>query len=141
MHWRSSRYRAPTVCFRRSGPGSQSRPNPGCRAKYVRRCGPKAAFVLVTSSRAAVCITVGSAYVGSNPTPATRCENAPLAAISRAGGAFLVCPVVSPCSAVDRHIAKSADAQRTGVDAARTIGAYRFWLGREGRRRPRKLAG
>src|SRR5690349_1705918 len=41
-----------------------------------------------------VCKTVGSAYVGSNPTPATRCENAPLAANSRAGGAFLLCPVV-----------------------------------------------
>ena len=42
----------------------------------------------------AVCKTVGSAYVGSNPTPATRCENPPLAAISRAGGGFLPCPVV-----------------------------------------------
>jgi len=37
-------------------------------------------------------VTVGSAYVGSNPTPATTCENAPLAANSRAGGAFLLCP-------------------------------------------------
>jgi hypothetical protein len=27
---------------------------------------------------AAVCKTVGSAYVGSNPTPATTCENGPL---------------------------------------------------------------
>src|SRR5689334_5253367 len=44
--------------------------------------------------KGAVCKTVGSAYVGSNPTPATRCENAPLAATSRAGGAFLLCPVV-----------------------------------------------
>ena len=42
----------------------------------------------------AVCKTVGSAYVGSNPTPATACENAPLAANSRAGGAFPLCPVV-----------------------------------------------
>ena len=42
----------------------------------------------------AVCKTVGSAYVGSNPTPATRCRNPPLAANSRAGGGFLLCPVV-----------------------------------------------
>jgi hypothetical protein len=42
----------------------------------------------------AVCKTVGSADVGPNPTPATTCENAPLAANSRAGGAFLLCPVV-----------------------------------------------
>ncbi len=44
--------------------------------------------------RRAVCKTVGSAYVGSNPTPATPCENAPLAANSRASGAFPLCPVV-----------------------------------------------
>src|SRR5689334_6615739 len=44
--------------------------------------------------KGAVCKTVGSAYVGSNPTPATRCENAPLAANSRVSGAFLLCPVV-----------------------------------------------
>jgi hypothetical protein len=40
----------------------------------------------------AVCKTVGSAYVGSNPTPATPCENAPLAANSRASGAFRLYP-------------------------------------------------
>jgi hypothetical protein len=44
--------------------------------------------------KGAVCKTVGSAYVGSNPTPATTCENAPLAANSRASGAFLLCPGV-----------------------------------------------
>jgi hypothetical protein len=42
--------------------------------------------------KAAVCKTVGSAYDGSNPSPATPCENAPLAANSRAGGAFPLCP-------------------------------------------------
>ena len=56
------------------------------------------------------CKTVGSAYVGSNLTPATTCENATLAANSRANGAFLLCPGVSPCRAVDRHIALSTDA-------------------------------
>src|ERR1700757_5222580 len=44
--------------------------------------------------KGAVCKTVGSAYVGSNPTPATTCKNAPLAANSRAGGAFFCGPVV-----------------------------------------------
>jgi hypothetical protein len=43
---------------------------------------------------AAVCKTVGSAYVGSNPTPATTCENGPLARNSRLCGPFLLCPVV-----------------------------------------------
>src|SRR6266436_1156150 len=42
----------------------------------------------------AVCKTVGSAYVGSNPTPATTCENGPLARNSRLCGPFLLCPVV-----------------------------------------------
>jgi hypothetical protein len=42
----------------------------------------------------AVCKTVGSAYVGSNPTPATTCENGPLAANARASGPFLLCPVM-----------------------------------------------
>src|ERR1700691_1387214 len=36
---------------------------------------------------------VGSAYVGSNPTPANTCENGPLAANSRAGGRFFSVPV------------------------------------------------
>ena len=42
--------------------------------------------------KGAVCKTVGSAYVGSNPTPATTCEDAPLAANSRASGAFSFVP-------------------------------------------------
>jgi hypothetical protein len=37
------------------------------------------------------CKTVGSAYVGSNPTPATTCENGPWAAETRPGGPFLLC--------------------------------------------------
>src|ERR1700692_2373483 len=41
-----------------------------------------------------VCKTVGSAYVGSNPTPATTCENGPLAGNSRPCGPFLLCLVV-----------------------------------------------
>jgi len=38
--------------------------------------------------------TVGSAYVGSNPTPATTCRNGPLAGNSRLCGPFLLCPVM-----------------------------------------------
>src|ERR1035441_7564976 len=40
--------------------------------------------------RTEVCKTVGSAYVGSNPTPATTCANGPLTANSRVGGPFLL---------------------------------------------------
>jgi hypothetical protein len=48
----------------------------------------------VTRAERAGCKTVGSAYVGSNPTPATTCGNGPLAGISRLGGPFFLCPVV-----------------------------------------------
>jgi hypothetical protein len=52
------------------------------------------------------CKTVGSAYVGSNPTPATTCENGPLAGNSRLCGPFLLCPamchLVPPWTAVSR---------------------------------------
>src|SRR5690242_19371379 len=44
--------------------------------------------------KGAVCKTVGSAYVGSNPTPATTCGNGPLGANSRGGGPFLLGPGV-----------------------------------------------
>ena len=57
--------------------------------------------VLGRAERAA-CKTVGSAYVGSNPTPATTCKNAPLAANSRASGAFFsvpACVALSRCRA------------------------------------------
>src|SRR3984885_210019 len=51
----------------------------------------------------AYCKTVGSAYVGSNPTPATTpattCKNGPLAAETRPGGPFLL---VTACIRV-RH--------------------------------------
>jgi hypothetical protein len=52
------------------------------------------------------CKTVGSAYVGSNPTPATTCGNGPLAAETRPRGCFRSCHVayqsVSLCVEVSR---------------------------------------
>ena len=74
---------------------------------------------------AAVCKTVGSAYVGSNPTPATTCGNGPLAAETRPAGCFLlvtpcirVCHCGSVCCSVHGRIAD-------GVRAARTVGTHR----------------
>jgi len=71
------------------------------------------------------CKTVGSAYVGSNPTPATTSENGPRTAETRSGGRFLL---VTPCIGV-RH----RESMRCGVHgriadgarAARTVGAHR----------------
>jgi len=48
----------------------------------------------VTRAERAGCKTVGSAYAGSNPTPATTCENGPLAVNSRLGGPFPSCHAV-----------------------------------------------
>ena len=95
--------------------------------------------------KGAVCKTVGSAYVGSNPTPATTCVNGPLAAETRPAGRFVlvtpcirVCHVGSVCCGVHGRIAD-------GVRAARTVGAHRrLFHGRprtgsagcRGRRRP-----
>ena len=57
------------------------------------RCRPALAAYgrLPEWPKGAVCKTVGSAYVGSNPTPATTCENGPLAAEMRPGGPFPSC--------------------------------------------------
>jgi hypothetical protein len=56
------------------------------------------AAVQVRACLHAVCKTVGSAYVGSNPTPATTpatpCGNGPLAAETRPGGPFTSCHVM-----------------------------------------------
>ena len=44
--------------------------------------------------RVSVCKTVGLAYVGSNPTPATTCENGPWPGRARARGPPCCCPGV-----------------------------------------------
>ena len=73
----------------------------------------------------AVCKTVGSAYVGSNPTPATTCENGPLTAETRPGGRFLrvtPCIRVFHCGSMRCGVhGRIAD----GVWAVRTVGAHR----------------
>jgi hypothetical protein len=64
------------------------------RAKYVPKWAVLATEAQVRPGSRAVCKTVGSAYVGSNPTPATTCENGPLAGMSRLCGPFLLCPAM-----------------------------------------------
>ena len=58
--------------------------------------------------------TVGSAYVGSNPTPATTSENGPWAAETRPGGPFpFLSRHISGCVTVGRCVAVSTDIWRT----------------------------
>src|SRR5690348_11673316 len=84
--------------------------------------------------KGAVCKTVGSAYVGSNPTPATTCENAPLAANSRAGGAFLlgpgVCHLVALWTVMLRcprtHSGRASVLQGRSVCTVTTVGVHSY---------------
>src|SRR6476659_5467176 len=75
--------------------------------------------------KGAVCKTVGSAYVGSNPTPATTCGNGPLAAETHLRGRFLLvtpCIAACHCGSICRGVhGRIAD----GVRAVRTVGAHR----------------
>jgi len=69
------------------------------------------------------CKTVGSAYVGSNPTPATTSENGPLAAETRPGGPFSSCHAMYQGASlwVDAwQCARTYGVQRPG----KTSGAY-----------------
>ena len=76
--------------------------------------------------RRAVCQTVGSAYVGSNPTPATTCENGPLAAETRPRGCFRSCHVayqsVSLCVEVSRCPRTYSGRVRAGCAVGDTVG-------------------
>jgi hypothetical protein len=114
-------------CPRRSAGGS-----PRARTYGGRRRRGKAdpiAFMQadghVAHYEGAVCKTVGSAYVGSNPTPATTCKNGPLAANFRASGPFRLCPSV--CRLVALLVAVSrCPRTHSGRDSCPgTVGAHR----------------
>ena len=73
----------------RGCPQDRRRGGPGARTYSGQRCGRGCHGRLFPQVRGymevqgvAVCKTVGSAYVGSNPTPATTCENGPSPLIS-----------------------------------------------------------
>jgi hypothetical protein len=96
--------------------------HPASRARYrsaveAARCAPVAKPVrwYMEVQAGAYCKTVGSAYVGSNPTPATTCENGPLAAETRPGGPF------SSCHAMYQGASLRVDAWQ----CARTYGVQR----------------
>jgi hypothetical protein len=76
--------------------------------------------------KGAVCKTVGSAYDGSNPSPATTSGNGPLAGIPRLGGPFCcVPPCVSVCrcrAACGGSYGRMADEIRAGRAVGVTAG-------------------
>jgi hypothetical protein len=72
----------------------------------------------------------GSAYVGSNPTPATTCENGPLAAKSRASGQFCLSRGVSACRAVDHHAGLCSDSASLSLYVwGRLVPGASAWIG------------
>ena len=75
--------------------------------------------------KGAVCKTVGSAYVGSNPTPATTCENGPLARNSRLCGPFLRCPVVCHLVALRAAVSRCPRTHSGRDSCPITVGAHR----------------
>jgi hypothetical protein len=75
--------------------------------------------------RRAVCKTVGSAYVGSNPTPATTCEDGPLAGNSRLCGPFLLCPVVCHLVALRAAVSRCPRTYSGPDSCPITVGAHR----------------
>src|SRR5262249_27570258 len=79
--------------FGRGGPGARTYSGQRRRSEHRPVVFPQVRDGMEVQVVAG-CKTVGSAYVGSNPTPATTCENALLAANSRASGAFLLGPGV-----------------------------------------------
>jgi hypothetical protein len=104
-----------------------------------RRCGTLCSTVFaqvrchMEVEAGAYCKTVGSAYVGSNPTPATTCENGPLAAETRPAGRFvLVTMCITMChrgsihSSGCGHIADSVRAERAVRITARFADPRRF---------------
>ena len=68
----------------------------------------------------AVCKTVGSAYVGSNPTPATTCENGRWLRKRGPAGRFLLVP---PCVIVSRCRASRGNRYGHIADSVRAEGA------------------
>jgi hypothetical protein len=71
------------------------------------------------------CKTVGSAYVGSNPTPATTCENGPLAAETRPGGPFPSCPGVCHLVSLQTAVSRCPRTHGERVLCPGTVGAHR----------------
>ena len=73
----------------------------------------------------AYCKTVSSAYVGSNPTPATPWGNGPLAGNSRLCGPFLLCPVMCHLVPLWTAVSRCPRTYSGRRSAARTVGVHR----------------
>jgi len=118
---------------RRGWPGVRTNSGQGRRSEHHPVVFAQVRWCLEIQA-GAVCKTVGSAYVGSNPTPATTCENGPLAANARAGGPFLlgpgVCHLVALWTVMLRcprtHSGRASVRLGRSVCAATTVGVHSY---------------
>ena len=128
----------------RGCPWDRPRGSAGVRTYSVQRAWyehPPASFAQVRGymevQAGAVCKTVGSAYVGSNPTPATTCENGPLAAETHPRGRF------PSCHAAYHGVSRCVDMSRcprtySGRRPDRSRGRGHRWLSTDGHGRARQ---
>src|ERR1700722_13668038 len=96
--------------------------------RYSSLCCRRSAAVhgrLPEWPKGTVCKTVGSAYDGSNPSPATRCGNGPLAASSRGWWAVLLCPVVCHLGALWTVVSRCPRTHGGRGLCPGTVGAHR----------------
>jgi hypothetical protein len=115
----------------RGCPWDRRRGSPGARTYSGQRAWRKrhlASFAQVRCDMevqaGAVCKTVGSAYVGSNPTPATTCEDGPLAGDSRLCGPFFLCPVVCRLVSLRGAVSRCPRTYSGRDPCPRTVGAH-----------------
>ena len=95
------------------------------QAEYVPKSPIIAVFAQVKRVGCGVCKTVGSAYVGSNPTPATTCENGPLAGNSRLRGPFPLCPGMCHLVALRTAVSRCPRTYSGRRRCPGTVGAHR----------------
>ncbi len=109
---------APGIRRPRTHSGRRRRPKSRLDARPCWSAG-------VTRAERSGCKTVGSAYVGSNPTPATPCENGPLAGNSRLCGPFFRCPVMCHRVALGGAVSRCPPTYSGRDPCPRTVGAHR----------------
>ena len=116
----------------RLGSWTARTPKPGTHGRIADGGGPQTRLEArprwsagVTGAGGACCKTVGSAYVGSNPTPATTCRNGPLARNSRLCGPFLLCPVVCHLVALRGGVSRYPRTYSGRDSCLITVGAHR----------------
>ena len=118
-----------SACLPRKLPRARTYSGQRCRAEWHTT-----SFTQVNSyvkeQAGAVCKTVGFAFGGSNPPPATTCENGPSAADTRLCGPFLLGPAMCHLVALCTGVLRCPRTYSGRRPAARTVGVTAGFHGR-----------